>query len=145
MKVKEPKNSIINRRTILHAVFQPKIRIVYIGRGYVGIALKLEGGPLFPFGAALRAAAAAAAAFSASFFAARNTALLFVFGVMAGAPILLGRGFGLAGLARVSADTGPVEVAVPFGGGRTVITEEARLPTAYLDGGAFIAAWEEGR
>lgn len=107
--------------------------------------MKLEGGPLVPFGAALRAAAAAAAAFSASFFAARNAALLFVFGAMVGAPILLGRGFGLAGIARVLVDTGPVEVAVPLDGGRTPITEEARLPTAYLDGGAFTEACEEGR
>lgn len=113
-----------------------------MGGGYVGIALKLEGGPLFPFGAAFRAAAAAAAAFSASFFAARNAALLFVFGAMLGAPMLLGRGFGLAGVARrpVEVGPGPVEVAVPLDGGRTPITEEARLPTAYLDGGAFTEA-----
>lgn len=111
------------------------------------MALKLEGGTLFPFGAAFRAAAAAAAAFSASFFAALNAALLFVFGAMLGAPMLLGRGFGLAGLAggAVEVDAGPVEVVVPLVGGRTAITEEARLPTAYLDGGAFTEAWEAGR
>lgn len=113
-----------------------------MGRGYVGIALKLEGGPLLPFGAAFRAAAAAAAAFSASFFAARNAALLFVFGVMVGAPMLLGRGFGLAGIAGVEVEvtTGFIEVAVPLDGVRTAITEEARFPTAYLDGGAFTEA-----
>jgi len=113
-----------------------------MGRGYVGIALKLEGGPLFPFGAAFLAAAAAAAAFSASFFAARNAALLFVFGVMVGAPMLLGRGFGLAGIARVEVDVamGFVEVAMPLDRGRTAITEEARFPTAYLDRGAFTEA-----
>lgn len=90
---------------------------------------------------ALRAAAAAAAAFSASCFAARSAALLFVRGAMlGGAAVLLGRGLGFAaGVAKLEPSLALLGVlgtalAVLLRGGFWPTTEEARLPTAYLDG-----------
>jgi hypothetical protein len=90
---------------------------------------------------ALRAAAAAAAAFSASCFAARSAALLFVRGaILGGAPTLLGRGLGFAaGVAEFEPSFGLLgelgtALFVLLRGGIWPTTEEARLPTAYLDG-----------
>ena len=99
--------------------------------------MKLEGGGALTLGLGpFLAAAAAAAAASASFFACLSAALLFVLGAIVGAPILLGRGFGLA--AGVAAPVPPFDDVVdpssacPFDSfesavlGRTAATDEAR-------------------
>lgn len=113
------------------------------------IGLKLLGGTLRT---GLRAAAAAAAAASASCFAARRAALLFVFGGIFGAAMLLGRGLGLGLVAAAvvavafSADwvvTAELSLAVEDDAGRMAATEAARL-TAYREGVAT-DAWDAGR
>jgi len=114
---------------------------------------------------AFRAAAAAVATFSSSFFAARSAAALLVRGaILGGAPTLLGRGLSFATDAAAllgrgaglpaGVDAGAaLDVAgfrVRFGrvaGFRRAFwptTDDARLPTAYLEGVALTEACEDG-